>query len=250
MGEMVMEQGFIPIFEPFGPTMITLLIGLFQAFAVLSSVLIVIAFIVGIVVLDRSKKERERMDEAERMKQMFHHWRHHWMNHVQVMMGYLSLQKPERIQPYLQQLMQEAEQERVILEMKYAPLAIALLTLSDRYPQWKVQVEVGSNFALPEEEERNLFQIIEIVFPWLEKQATDVADWNQMEVNVEQQSEKVLLGIQIFRVDGHLVYFDFPVHQWEELRHSIRKWNGQVAVNGKEGLQVIFPLRSDTYRGV
>jgi hypothetical protein len=250
MGEMVMEQGFIPIFEPFGPTMITLLIRLFQAFAVLSSILVVVAFIIGIIVFDGRKKEQDRIDEAEGMRQMFHHWRHHWMNHVQVMMGYLSLQKPERIQPYLQQLMQEAEQERVILEMKYAPLAIALLTLSDRYPQWKVQVEVGGNFALPEEEERNLFYMLELVFPWLEKQATDMADGNQMEVNVEQQPEKVLLGIQLFRVDGQLVYFDFPVHQWEELRHSIRKWNGQVAVNDKEGLQVIFPLRSDTYQGV
>lgn len=54
--------------------------------------------------------------------------RHDWLNHIQVMMGYVSLNKQDRLQSYMKRIVDDAEQESYICHLGYPPLTSYLIT--------------------------------------------------------------------------------------------------------------------------
>jgi hypothetical protein len=165
MGEVEVGQGLIKITKPFSPTFIILMCWVFQPWEMIGSILFFLAALIallgGIYFSHVKRTEQALVNEAERIKQILSRQRHDWMNHVQVLMGYQSMKKTERIQSYLQKLVHEATKERTISEIRYPPLAVALLTLSYRYQQWDWNVKVESKFQLPnQEDEQHLLRIV------------------------------------------------------------------------------------------
>ncbi len=160
------------------------------------------------------------------MKHLLSHQRHDWMNDVQVLLGYLTLQKYDRMKSYLQEQIQKANQERLVTELRYAPLAITLITLSNRYMQWRVNVKVEDIFHYTVQEERNVLQIIEHLLPWLEKQLQNVIMDLQLNLCISKK-ETFTLTIHI-QEESTRDPISILMNDLAKIRKTIKKWNGDL----------------------
>ncbi|SEN34579.1 Spo0B domain-containing protein [Lihuaxuella thermophila] len=237
-----MRQDFLHLVKPFGPTIVILVGWVFQPFEWMGAVLFFFAAMIalwgGIYFSHKKRTEQQMLREAERIRSILSRRRHDWMNHIQVLMGYQAMNKQERITAYLQKLVQKAADERMISEISYPPLAVALLTLDDRYLQWEIDVQVGKPLPDPKDHER-LLRMIEEVFPWLEKQTRDHPDWTHLRLSLRREEQHALVTIEISGDDSSLIRSDISPHEWEELRNHIKKWNGECALlAGNKGIQI------------
>lgn len=91
-------------------------------------VILGIGLLIGAIYIQDKRQSSLHEDEGDELIRYMNLKRHDWLNHIQVLMGYLSLNRPDRMQSYLQRLMTEAEQERYISDLGYAPLTHYLLT--------------------------------------------------------------------------------------------------------------------------
>nr|WP_232345629.1 Spo0B domain-containing protein [Paenactinomyces guangxiensis] len=198
----------------------------------------------GIYFSHKKQTEKALLNEAERIKQILSRQRHDFLNHIQVLMGYQTMKKSERIIPYLQKLVKEALNERAVCELHYPPLTVTLLTLAHRYRQWEIRIQVENQFQLPgQRDEQHLLCILEEVFPWLEKQVQEHDDWNQVQIGLSREGQQAILTIEMFSDDGSLVTFDFPSHEWEQLRNHISRWKGEsFPLHDHKGIKIVQNL--------
>lgn len=234
MGEKRVGQGYMEIVKPFSPTIAILIGWLLQPFGMAGDILFFVVALFalwgGIYFSHKKRTEQARVREADRIKQILSRQRHDWMNHVQVLMGYDALQKYERFKPYLQTLVQNANHERMISEIRYSPLAVAFLTLSHRYRQWELEVEVDTSFQLPsQKDEQNMLHIVEEIFPWLEKQLQVETTDLQLEVHLSQTEEYANLTIEMVEEMDSPADLSSDSHEWEQVRNHIKKWGGELS---------------------
>jgi hypothetical protein len=248
MGEIDVRQDFLHLVKPFTPTIVILIGWVLQPFGFVGAVFFFFAAMIGlwggIYFSHRKRTQEQLISEAERIRWILSRRRHDWMNHIQVLMGYQALNKQERIIPYLQKLVQEAANERMISEIRHPPLAVALLTLGDRYRQWEIDVKIGHSFQLPKpKDDERLLRIVEEVFPWLERQARNHPDWTHLQLGLCREEQYALLTIEMFSDDSSLIALDFPPHEWGELRNHISKWNGECTfLPENKGIQIQMKL--------
>lgn len=185
--------------------------------------------ILGILLLQKKNHELHTIREAEKVKRVLSMQRHDFLNHVQVLMGYQTLKKPERIASYLQKLVQEAGHERNISEIHYPPLAVTLLTLSHEYKQWDWNVRINDRFQLPSmDQEKDVLSLIQAFFPWLANWAKSHSDWTKIRLALSQEDQQAFLTVEMFSDDGSIVSFPVSEMDWEQINKELKKWKGQV----------------------
>jgi len=79
-------------------------------------------------------------------------YRHDWLNHLQVILGYVSLKKTDQITAYVNKINQEAKQRSIISNLKNVDIAAFLYMLPIRYPCLKVELEVDEHIRLTQQE--------------------------------------------------------------------------------------------------
>ncbi|MDN4593922.1 Spo0B domain-containing protein [Polycladomyces subterraneus] len=79
--------------------------------------------------------------EAETALRWLSRLRHDWLNEIQVLLGYCSMNKTDRVRPYLLRLAKELEQERSLSQVSHPLLAVALIQLRHQAPGWRWQIE-------------------------------------------------------------------------------------------------------------
>jgi len=79
--------------------------------------------------------------EAETALRWLTRLRHDWLNEIQVLLGYCSMNKTDRVRPYLLRLAKELEQERTVSQIPHPLLAVALIQLLRHTPGWRWQIE-------------------------------------------------------------------------------------------------------------
>lgn len=72
-------------------------------------------------------------------------YRHDWLNHVQVILGYVSLKKCEKIKDYMDRVYETVKQDSTISNFKDKNLAAYLYLFPIQYPNLDIQLEVGEN---------------------------------------------------------------------------------------------------------
>ena len=73
------------------------------------------------------------------------HYRHDWLNHIQIIKGYLSLDKAEKAQKYLDQVIIQAHYESKISQLGDTDLAYFLLTYNWVQDKLMLDVEIEEN---------------------------------------------------------------------------------------------------------
>lgn len=191
--------------------------------------LVLAGWLVGYLTVRHQLTTEKDFQEASKIKQVLSRQRHDWMNHIQVLMGYQSLKKYDRISRYLQKLVQEARHERNISEIQYPPLAVMLLTLSHRYGQWNWKVRIGDDFQLPHiEEEKHLLYILEQVISWLEKQGKDYSEWTSVDLGIAQEDGCSIVTIEVFHETGALIELSIDLEEWTWINDRVSKWRGKI----------------------
>ncbi|TCS96489.1 Spo0B domain-containing protein [Hazenella coriacea] len=233
----------------FAPTILIGIVWVFQPFGMIGNMICFIGSIVslwgGIYFYHQRIQKQALIEEADQIKWILSQQRHDWMNHIQVLMGYQTLGKSDKITPYLMKLVETSMQERNISEIGYAPLAVYLMTLPHRFQNGNIQVVVSSGFQLPnQQDEQRLLRILEVLFSWLEKQGEDQANWSLIETKFEIDEQHLNLWITMKSVDHELLSWTFPPHEWEKLRNDMNKWNGDLQISNQDhGLQIQLQLR-------
>lgn len=228
----------------FVPTILIGIIWMFQPFGMIGNIICFICLSVvlwgGIYFYRQRIKKQALLKESDQIKWILSRQRHDWMNHIQVLMGYQTLGKSEKLTPYLQKLVEGLIQERNISEISYAPLAVYLLTLPHRFQNGNVEVIVPNGFQLPtHQDERRLLNILKVLFSWLEKQGGVESDWSFIELKFALVESQLYLFITIKNEEKDPLVLKIPPHEWEQLRNAMNKWNSDLQILKRDhGLQL------------
>ncbi|WP_164491660.1 Spo0B domain-containing protein [Staphylospora marina] len=199
---------------------------------------------VGIRSLQKRWREESVEEEAARLKQFISRQRHDWMNHVQVLLGYLSLDKRDRIKEYLENLAEHAGKERMASECTYPPLAVTLTTL--QYREWQRQVQLALEAPLSfmkREDEIRLCRILERVIPWLEQTLKTETDPGPLRVTAVREPQAAVLLMEVDGGTDPLHSLHTRSHEWGRLREDMKEFRGDIRLltNGR-GIEIRCPF--------
>ncbi len=76
--------------------------------------------------------------ESHEVLHILRHKRHDWMNQIQLVQGYASMGKMERVKEHLRQIVDQAEHERRLLNCKADNFSLWLFTFNWSYNQYQL----------------------------------------------------------------------------------------------------------------
>ncbi|WP_239584350.1 Spo0B domain-containing protein [Aquibacillus albus] len=87
--------------------------------------------------------------KEEDMIDLLRHYRHDWLNEVQLLMGYSSMGKLDKVQDKLKEVIEGANKERNLDRLSIPKTAIWLISFNWRYDNFRMdyQVETNNNLA-------------------------------------------------------------------------------------------------------
>jgi len=95
-------------------------------------------------------KESSSTECSQKMVNLLRLYRHDWLNHLQILLGYASLKKVEKIAEYINNIFQESKQQSLISSFRSPDLAAFLLMLPMEYPNLSVQLDVAEHVVKQE----------------------------------------------------------------------------------------------------
>jgi hypothetical protein len=189
--------------------------------------------------LSKSEIQEVKEIEALRIIKILSHQRHDWMNHVQIIFGYLTLKKYEKIKEFLGTLSQQSNEERLISDLRYAPLAVFLLTLPYQFIQWTIKVKLMNMFNSTIPEEKTLLSILELFYLWLEK-ALKGAIVEKVTMNI--QKDTCLVATILVQGNGLKTSCVNLQNDFKEIRDNIRRKNSKYSLDVEED-QITFTFK-------
>jgi hypothetical protein len=237
------ETGFNEGIRFFSPTFLLLIGWLVQPWGQLGSVLfcmaVMLSVMLGIVFILRWKKEQVQLQQTEEIKQILNRQRHDWMNHVQVLMGYVSLNKTDRLKEYLQKLIRIASEERKIAQLRFSPLIVTLLTLGMKYQEWEWSVRLDASFSpTSEEDEKKLALILEQILQWVVSKGKERSDWIKIQVVLAQEDQAKLIRIEVFQDDQQETAWDLSSEDLKKLKREMKSWQVEVCPLENRGMLI------------
>lgn len=166
--------------------------------------------------LEKQDRERSVREQLELLS-----WqRHDWLNHLQVLMGFTSLNKPERMSSYLQELVHRLE---ITSQVEPPQLALRLALLRRDHPEWQWVLEVEEGLGpLKEKAADQIGWILEATAVWLKPFAEEQGEVRELYLQLSQNPEGWLLR---FRPEGEEKY---PTGEWQQLREKIKAYGGEA----------------------
>jgi hypothetical protein len=223
--------GFSKLIVPFVPMIFLLGLWLFQPWGWWGSLLFffLVLFLFGIGLW------RIHTLMIGSFSQGFKNWlsrqRHDWMNQLQVMMGYVALQKTDQLKQYLTRLSQRMIHERNLTELRYTPFLLFLLTLSVRYPKWEWELDVPEKLQFTKEQrERQAYRLLCQFFDWLAKMGTGENEgrFSKISLGITQNNSYVTFCIELLEGDDSLQSVDIPPDQWQKIERIGSRFHAEM----------------------
>lgn len=85
---------------------------------------------------------------------LLRHKRHDWMNQIQLIHGYATLGKQDRLMDQLEQLREESEHERRLLNSHASHFPMWLITFNWNHEQFRIQYKVNDRVDLSRHDRR------------------------------------------------------------------------------------------------
>ncbi|MDF2814252.1 MAG: hypothetical protein K0Q81_452 [Paenibacillus sp.] len=98
---------------------------------------------------DRTHKH-ELLARNELLIDVINHLRHDWMNDIQVLYGYLRLNKHDKLIEFMETIKQKAARESMISKLGVTELIVYLYTFRVQCPLIELEVELEQDFQLNE----------------------------------------------------------------------------------------------------
>lgn len=80
--------------------------------------------------------------------EVINHQRHDWLNHIQVLLGYLKLQKYDLCEDYMYRVIKEANQDTLVARLAHPSLVSYLLSFNALHKEVVLEVEIPVPFSL------------------------------------------------------------------------------------------------------
>jgi stage 0 sporulation protein B (sporulation initiation phosphotransferase) len=80
--------------------------------------------------------------------EVINHQRHDWLNHIQVLLGYLKLERYEMCEEYIHRVIAEANRDTLVSRLGYPPLVAYLLSFHAFHSNMRIEVEIPTSFSL------------------------------------------------------------------------------------------------------
>ncbi|PTX59405.1 sensor kinase SpoOB-type protein [Melghirimyces profundicolus] len=171
---------------------------------------------------EREWEERTRRDRIRSQLRLISRQRHDCMNHIQVLLGYVSLGRTERIAPYLQELSERLTMEREASRVGSPSLALALITLNQRFPEWRWVTDIDEEAArLPQ----GLGECARLSL-------METAGW--LQEYAESDTEPADVYLKLIRKNGDLRLTLQP--EWEPASVKTGDWEGLREKLSSEGI--------------
>lgn len=159
-------------------------------------------------------------DSSSQIIKLMNHQRHDWLNHIQVLLGQLSLKNYDACKNYLYTLVDRLNNEGQVLKLGNPDFILYLLTYSVRYPSIQFEIEIPSPVDL---EKRGITrEELELVMEWNELYGRYVLMGNE-------ELPSLLLRISS---DKERVVFEFDlagVFLWQECMSQMELLHQQLA---------------------
>ncbi|MFY0543437.1 Spo0B domain-containing protein [Brevibacillus sp. H7] len=88
--------------------------------------------------------------QTDQLLKVLNQQRHDWLNHFQVLLGYLRLGRPEQGVEYLQRVTELTYQESMIARINSSLLSVFFLTFNALHTDLLLEVEIGNQVDLTE----------------------------------------------------------------------------------------------------
>ncbi|MEW9032300.1 MAG: Spo0B domain-containing protein [Planifilum fimeticola] len=224
-----MTQGWWAWLKPLSPAVLCLFFSAVQPWGWRAGIVLgslgILAVLIGVRHLYEREQARFRIREAETSLGLLERKRHDWMNHVQVIMGYLSMKQIDRIRPYLEQLVKQAQRERSLSQVKHPPLAVALVSLPHRFPEWDWEVEMGEGFqSIPSLEAERICQMVEEAAEEMGRMVPP-EDRTTVRLRFDKGEDGVIFSVHVSRARKVLAKGD-----WNRMKKRIESWQGKFQV--------------------
>lgn len=117
----------------------------------------------------RKIRSESRKQEAEKIRDVLTMERHEWMNRMQILGGYMTLNQPDKSKAYLHTVIETAHRDRIITSIPYAPLAVYIYRLTHDFKNMAI---ASADFSQLEDKwAQKLLYRLKKVFFWLKKQS-------------------------------------------------------------------------------
>ncbi|MED0732070.1 Spo0B domain-containing protein [Aneurinibacillus aneurinilyticus] len=80
--------------------------------------------------------------------EVMNHQRHDWLNHIQVLLGYLKLERYEMCEEYIRKITADANRDTLVFRLEYPPLVAYLLSFNALHNNVRIEVEIPAPFSL------------------------------------------------------------------------------------------------------
>lgn len=225
-----MKRGHLQLVLPYIPVIAVLIVWLLEPFGERGTLIFFLASLIALFGGSYYQYIQFKEQEAEKAKELISLHRHDLMNHIQVLMGYLSMKKIDPMKTYIDQLVRKAQGERIVSEFRYAPLAVALLTLPHRFKSWQVDIQVEESIQFSHQAaEKKLLMIVDQVLPWLDqKLQKDQVLIKNLTIHLAPSDQGVRLTAKIIEEQGNPVSLLCYSREWIKLKQSVRKLDGDL----------------------
>lgn len=185
------------------------------------------------------------MSSKEDLLHYLRHYRHDWLNHMQIIKGYLSMGKEEEAKRYMDQIILDAQHETKLSQMGHPELTFYMLTYN-----WNQKSHVKLEIEVNHEQDMLYFSSISEKYPNLYSWIKGII--NILERRVDQNTENLLFCQ--FNIKDHnlTLHFEFEggwdgdsgKSDFTQLAEKILKEQGKLKIiqcSDQECILELFP---------
>lgn len=152
------------------------------------------------------------------------HYRHDWMNDLQVLFGYIRLKKYDKLHPYLEKIKSKLSEESDISNLGNTALSLLLLSYRMNSQHYELIVTMDKSVKLneiPVRPDLILQYVRETLQIFQQSAEPSPAEHNELEFSLVTTDELISL---IYQFTGQ--------YKADKLELSLRKWSSKVQANG------------------
>lgn len=235
MGER--QTNIIHTLTPYVPAVGCFVASLFEPWGKQSAVLLVslgIVLLIAAVTVQRKRYSQDKHDDTDDMIACMNIKRHDWLNHIQVMKGYLSLNKHDRLQSYLNHVLNEVEQESCICHLGYTPLSRYLLTHNMLAKDILLDIHImhGLKVENDRQGERLLNTIKEVEHFLHHTCGTLLGEPLKIGITLAPHEKDIMLYVDL--PEQPLLSDELRQADWTAFSKKVSSWNGEVFIERDE----------------
>lgn len=228
-----------------------IVIGIFQPWGKTGQWLFVLLSIAAVTIsyffLRRSIQSEEQRRQALLIGELAAMKRHDLLNHVQLLMSYVSMNRPEKVKEYLQRMTEQANQERKLTEFTLPDLVSYLMLLPYTYKRWKWSLDVtGEIKKICLSQQKQLLSILPIFIKKLNQMGANQTRWETIKLRITGEEDKLIVLLEVLDSEGGWIPL-FPTEQkWREFSTLFHRTDFQVeTVENPFGVQLEWKASKD-----